>query len=123
MAIGMSNHVYCIVSAEINLSDIVRDFKKFTSKEILKAIGDHIQESRKEWLLHQFNYFGKKSKNNENQFWKHDNHPFYLYSNEMIEQKINYIHDNPVEAGFVNEPHEWRLSSANEQSPIKVLKF
>lgn len=30
------------------------------------------------------------------------------------------IHNNPVEAGFVNEAHEWRLSSANEQSPIKI---
>lgn len=54
------------------------------------------------------------------QFWKHDNHPFFLYSNQMIEQKINYIHNNPIEAGFVNNIGEWRLSSANEQSPIKI---
>ena len=52
-----------------------------------------------------------------------DNHQFYLYSNEMINQKVNYIHENPVEAGFVNFAHEWRLSSANENSPIKVLKM
>jgi hypothetical protein len=57
------------------------------------------------------------------QFWKHDNHPFYLYSNEMIDQKVDYIHNNPVVAGFVNDPHEWRLSSANEESPIKVENF
>jgi hypothetical protein len=37
-----------MVSANESLSNIIRDFKKFTSKEILKAIGDHIQESRKE---------------------------------------------------------------------------
>ena len=43
-----------------------------------------------------------------------------LRSNKMIHQKINYIHVNPVEAGFVNLPQEWRLSSANEQSPIKL---
>jgi hypothetical protein len=41
----------------------------------------------------------------------------------MIDQKVNYIHNNPVEAGFVNEAYEWRLSSANVYSPIKVLKF
>jgi REP element-mobilizing transposase RayT len=47
----MSNHVHCVVSAENNLSDVVRDFKKFTSKEIFKLINENTQESRKEWLL------------------------------------------------------------------------
>ena len=74
--------------------------------------GDNPQESRKELFLHQFNYYGKKSKYNENQFWKHDSHPFYLYSNELIQQKVNYIHNNPVEAGFVTDPIEWKYSSA-----------
>ena len=54
------------------------------------------------------------------QFWKHDNHPFFLYSNKVIQQKVDYIHNNPFEAGFVNQPQEWRLISANEQSPIKL---
>ncbi len=54
------------------------------------------------------------------QFWKHDNHPFFLYCNKVIQQKVDYIHNNPVEAGFVNKPQEWRLSSVNEQSPIKL---
>ena len=47
----MSNHVHCILSAENNLSDTVRDFKKFTSKEILKLVNENTQDSRKEWLL------------------------------------------------------------------------
>ena len=38
----------------------------------------------------------------------------------MMDQKMNYIHKNPVVAGFVNEAQEWRLSSANENSPIKI---
>lgn len=49
-----------------------------------------------------------------------DNHPFFLFSNKLIQQKVDYIHYNPVEAGFVNQPQKWRLSSANEQSPIKL---
>lgn len=57
------------------------------------------------------------------QFWKHDSHSFYLYSNKMIQQKVDYIHQNPVVCGFVNESFEWRLSSANPQSPIKVLEL
>jgi putative transposase len=120
----MPNHVHFIAdSYDGSLSNILRSFKSHTAKALMAAISDNPQESRKELFLHQFHYYGKKSKHNENQFWKHDSHPFYLYSNEMIDQKIKYIHKNPVEAGFVNEAHEWRLSSANEYSPIKVLKF
>ena len=59
----------------------------------------------------------------EKQFWQHDNHAFELYSNRIIDQKVDYIHRNPVEAGFVDEPHLWRLSIANENSPIKVLSM
>ena len=121
----MTNHIHFIAASENgSLSNILRDFKSFTATEIMDAISKNIQESRKEWLQAQFKNFGSKSPQKQiNQFWEHDNHPFFLYSREMIEQKVNYIHHNPVEAGFVNEPHEWRLSSANEQSPIKVLKF
>jgi putative transposase len=121
----MTNHIHFIAASENgSLSNILRDLKSFTATEIMDAISKNIQESRKEWLQAQFKNFGSKSPQKQiNQFWKHDNHPFFLYSREMIEQKVNYIHHNPVEAGFVNEPHEWRLSSANEQSPIKVLKF
>ncbi len=117
----MPNHVHFIAQSEAgSLTTVLRSLKSFTAKELMKAIGENIQESRKELFLHQFSYYGKKNKNAEMQFWKHDNHPFYLYSNEMIDQKIDYIHQNPVEAGFVNEAHEWRLSSANLLSPIKI---
>ena len=86
----------------------------------MSAIHDNIQESRKELFFHQFEYFGQKKKQGHLQFWKHDNHPFYLYSNTMIAQKPDYIHMNPVVAGFVNNPEDWRLSSANRDSPIKT---
>ena len=117
----MSSHVHFIASSENgSLTSILKSFKSFTAKAIRKEISENLQVSRRELFFHQFNYFGKKSKNGERQFWKHDNHPFYLYSNPMIDQKIDYIHNNPVEAGFVSEAHEWRLSSANQDSPIKT---
>jgi putative transposase len=121
----MTNHVHFIAASENgSLSNILRDFKSYTATEIMEAISKNIQESRKEWMQAQSKFYGSNSPQKQiNQFWKHDNHPFFLYSNEMIQQKVNYIHNNPEEAGFVNEAYEWRLSSANEQSPIKVLKF
>jgi len=109
----MSNHIHCMVSANDSLSHIIRDFKKFTSKEILKAIGDHIQESRKEWLLMIFKYHAKFNKRVEKfQFWTHENHAVELTSNEMIESRVNYIYQNPVRAGYVELEHEYIYSSA-----------
>lgn len=118
----MPSHVHFISYSENGeLSNILRDLKSFTAKQLIKSIEENQQESRKEWLLNKFEYYAKISPQEQKmQFWKHDNHPFYLYSNKMIQQKVDYIHFNPVEAGFVNQPHEWRLSSANEQSPIKL---
>lgn len=118
----MPSHVHFISYSENGeLSNILRDMKAYTSKELMKAIGENMQESRKEWMLNQFQFFGKISPQKQTmQFWQHSNHPFFLYTNKMIQQKVNYIHQNPVEAGFVNHAHEWRLSSANPESPIKL---
>jgi len=115
----MPSHVHFITASENG--SLSRDFKSFTAKKVMDAIEENPLESRKEWLIHQFEYFARISpQKQERQFWKHDNHPFFLYSNKMIQQKMDYIHFNPVEAGFVNEPHEWRLSSANQDSPVKT---
>jgi len=118
----MPSHVHFITYSENgSLSDLLRDFKSFTAKKVMEAIENNPQESKKEWLMNQFKYYGSISlQKQERQFWKHDNHPFYLYSNKMIQQKIDYIHYNPVEAGFVNRPQDWRLSSASEESPVKT---
>ncbi len=120
----MPSHIHFITYSENGeLSHTLRDLKAYTAKQILKAIEENPQESRKEWMLHQFEYYGSISPQKQKyQFWKHDNHPFYLYTPNMIKQKVDYIHDNPVEAGFVNQPNEWRLSSANEQSPINLTE-
>ena len=56
---------------------------------------------------------GSKNSNVKNyQFWQQNNQPIELWSNKVIDQKVNYIHDNPVEAGFVEEAHYWKYSSA-----------
>ena len=121
----MPSHVHFITDSENgHLSEVLRDLKSFTAKKLLEAIENNPQESRKEWMMRQFEFYVENSPHNQKkQFWKHDNQAFFLYSNKMIEQKVDYIHFNPVEAGFVNQPHEWRLSSANEESPIKTDKI
>ena len=111
----MSNHLHLIASAResAKLSDILRDFKKFTGRKLLEMISNHPQESRKEWMLHYFSYQGRRNANNRNfQFWQRDNHPVHLISPKWILQKLDYIHNNPVVAGLVEEPQHYLYSSA-----------
>jgi REP element-mobilizing transposase RayT len=112
----MSNHLHLIASAKnADLSDILRDFKKFTSKEIIRAIPNNKQESRKDWMLKIFGTEGQENSRNKNyQFWRQDNRPMELYSGQFIWQKLNYIHNNPVEAGIVEKPEHYLYSSAKD---------
>ena len=102
----MSNHVHLIASAEsgILLSDIIRDLKKYTSKQIEQAIRENPFESRKDWMLWMFKRAAEKNGNNKHfQFWQQDNLPIELYGYETLKQKLKYLHDNRVRAGIVYE--------------------
>ena len=112
----MSNHLHLILSAKNHdLSDILRDFKKFTSKQIIEAIQSNDHESRKDWMLKIFREEGMKNSRNKNyQFWRQDNQPQELYSPTFIFQKINYTHNNPVEAGIVERAEHYLYSSAKD---------
>lgn len=94
------------------MSAILRDFKKFTSRQILEAI-EKGNESRKEWLLHVFSYYARLNTNNRYyQMWIQDNHPIELVSPKVIWQKVEYIHNNPVKAKWVENPEDYLYSSA-----------
>ena len=73
-------------------------------------------------MLWIFKQAGKENPNNKNfQFWQQDNHPEELITNEFIDQKLNYLHLNPVQAGFVSEPEHYRYSSAVDYAGGKGL--
>ncbi|EKT3958666.1 transposase, partial [Flavobacterium psychrophilum] len=93
----MSNHIHMIVqSNEGNLSDLIRDFKKFTAKTILDKIQNE-PESRREWMLERFKLATESHSRNKNyQFWQYGNHPEEIYSNKFMWSKLDYIHLNPV---------------------------
>jgi len=54
------------------------------------------------------------SRNTNYQFWRQDNQPKECYSPAFTIQKLNYIHNNPVEAGIVDKPEEYVYSSARD---------
>ena len=112
----MSNHVHLIISAkEDNVSAVLGDFKKYTSKKIIKAIKEHPGESRSEWMLKIFKEAGEQnSRNDSYQFWIQYNQPKIIYSEAFAAQKPEYIHNNPVEAGIVEKSEEYIYSSARD---------
>ena len=112
----MTNHMHLLVKAEepAKLSDIIRDFKKFTSKKIVSVIQE-INESRKEWLLDKFAFMARKTSRAENyKLWKDDNHAILINSGKLFEQKLNYIHLNPVRQMIVPHEEDYLLSSAHD---------
>jgi putative transposase len=119
----MSNHMHLIASSKekFNLSDCMRDFKKFTSKKVVQAIQEN-NESRKEWMLDRFRFKGKYNpKIKEYQFWQEGLHAVELTSNKFMEQKLDYIHNNPVEADIVAKPEDYLYSSAIDYAGGKGL--
>lgn len=110
----MSNHVHLIIGTQkMTMQDILRDMKKHTSKAIIKSIAENPQESRKDWMLWMFERAGSRNPNNQKfQFWQQHNKPIELWNNEIMQQKLDYIHYNPAEAGFVAEPEHYTYSSA-----------
>lgn len=72
-----------------------------------------------------FKRAGKKKGNvKAYQFWQHHNKPIELWSIKIIKQKIDYIHSNPEESGFVINPEDWKYSSArNFQEDDTVLEI
>lgn len=129
---GMEIVAWCIMTSHVHLifrsnngqhpELLLGDFKRFTSKAIVQAIIDNPQESRKEFLLEHFRKAASQSSNVKNyQFWQHDNKPIELWSNPVIQEKINYIHQNPVEEGLVFKPEEYVYSSAVDYAGEKGL--
>jgi REP element-mobilizing transposase RayT len=123
----MTNHVHLIISSNTHkIEDIVRDLKKYTSKQIIAAIQENPAESRKEWMLNLFNYAGKNNSNNkEYQFWRQDYHPIELDTANKLNDRLDYLHENPVRSGLVWEPWHYKYSSAidyytNEHGLLKV---
>ncbi|MGV9011058.1 MAG: transposase [Flavobacteriales bacterium] len=111
----ISDHVHLVAAAGEGhaLPDILRDLKKYTASQILKAIAENKQESRKDWMLSIFAKAGKANVNNTHyQFWRQDNRPILLGSAAVCDQKLDYLHNNPVVEGYVEQAEEYIYSSA-----------
>jgi putative transposase len=110
----MSNHIHLIVQSDkVPLSDILRDFKKFTATAIIKAIANNPKESRKRWLL----WLLKKDE--RIWFWEEGYHGEEIYSKSFFDSKMKYIHLNPVRAGLVEKEEEYLYSSCGDLCGVR----
>lgn len=111
-------HLLCKATNGVILSDIIRDFKKHTSKKIIQTIIEK-PESRREWML---DYFKKScehlKRNQEYKVWQDGYHAEIVSSNYFIKQKIEYIHNNPVKDKIVTQPEDYYFTSARNYAEL-----
>ena len=99
----------------------MRDFKTFTSKAIAKQLAQG-NDSRKEWMLQVFKSEAYKIKRvSTYKVWQDGNHPVQLDTNKMLDDRLNYLHQNPVEAGIVINEEDYVYSSAKDYANQKGL--
>lgn len=134
----MTNHIHFIASHQVDsdhLWSVIRDFKRHTSKKVIAAVNENPSESRKKWLLEHFkeeNIMANDdascsiSKNGKSQgvgnegldtgsqhyhLWQRGYDKYCIYNIKHLRQKMDYLHANPVRAGIVFKPWEYRYSS------------
>jgi REP element-mobilizing transposase RayT len=111
----MPSHVYLIVSAkeEGDILEIIKDFKRHSSRELLKKIAKNSLESRKQWMLWLMGTEGRKRGNKKAfQFWQADDRPIQLSTDETTGALLKYLHDIPVVEELVAKPEHYLYSSA-----------
>ena len=104
----LDNHFHGILAAP-DLSGVLRDWKSFTAKQILRQL----EAEGRDWLLNQLQYYRSAHKLQNYQIWQEGSHPQAILSDEMMFQKLEYLHNNPVKRGWVVAPEHWRYSSAH----------
>jgi putative transposase len=113
----LENHIHFIASAD-DLANEVGDFKSYTARRIV----DFLRERQVHTLLEGLEYHKARHKTDRTfQVWQEGSHPEVIENEEMLRQKIEYIHQNPVKRGYVCDPTHWRYSSARNYAKIEEL--
>ncbi len=95
-----------------------KDIARFTSRELIK----YLTQNQVKPILDQFAFYKKVHKDDRAyQFWHEDVHPQWIQNTEMMMQKVEYIHHNPVKRGYVDKAEHWRYSSARNYAGSEGL--
>jgi len=111
-------HMICRADGDLTLSDILRDFKTFTSKNLINQITEET-ESRRDWMLEYFSKACAHLNRNQNfKIWQDGNQAKEIFSNAFLWEKLEYIHNNPVEDLLVEKPDDYVFSSARNYAEL-----
>lgn len=111
----MHNHFHLIAIGKM-LSDDVRNLKAYTAKRIIESL-----EARGRSYLRSEIKGANKRNRWEYQVWQEGFHPKQLFTSDIMTQKIEHIHNNPLKCGFVDVPEHWRYSSARNYAGVEGL--
>jgi REP element-mobilizing transposase RayT len=113
----LENHLHLVASAP-DLTNAMKSFKMFTARQII----DLLERSGPGVLLHQLKILKLAHKTeSEYQVWEEGSKPKEISGDNMMDQKLDYMHQNPVKRGYVDEPVHWRYSSARNYEGMKGL--
>jgi putative transposase len=113
----LENHLHWIARAE-ELSEKVGQFKSFTARRIV----DTLESRGFQTMLDELGFFKLRHKTGQtHQLWQEGNHPQQIQGDEVMLQKLEYMHNNPVRRGYVDDPVYWRYSSARDYAGSKGL--
>ncbi|MDP3840692.1 MAG: transposase [Methylococcales bacterium] len=113
----LENHLHLVVQADDLLAELPL-FKSYTARQLI----DYLKECHAERVLKQMAFFRKAHKlDREYQCWEEGSHPQLIQNAEMLRQKLDYIHFNPVKRGYVDKPEHWRYSSARNYAGLEGL--
>ena len=105
-------------SASSNLTKEIGIFKSFTARQIL----DYLQEKQRQHLLEQFHFYKAAHKEDRSyQLWEEGFHPVLIQNEAMLRERLDYMHNNPVRRGYVEDPRHWRYSSARNYAGMEAL--
>jgi REP element-mobilizing transposase RayT len=113
----LENHLHLIAQSN-DISKSMQKFKAFTAYELIKLL----EKQNIKTLLDQFAFYKKAHKDHTSyQIWEEGFHPQLIQTDAMMINKIQYIHENPVKRGYVDEARHWRYSSSRDYEGVKGL--
>ena len=113
----LENHVH-LIGAAPELPKAMQSFKSYTAKRIIDLLCEHGAQV----ILKQLRALKLRHKQeSEYQVWQEGSKPKQMRTPDMMRQKIEYIHQNPVKRGYVDDPVYWRYSSARNYAGLPGL--
>ncbi len=113
----LENHLHMVITSP-DPSKEIGDFKSFTARQII----DHLEAQGAATLLKLLRHLKPRHKTDRTyQLWQEGSHPQQIQNNDMMRQKTEYMHLNPVKRGYVDDAIHWRHSSARNYAGLPGL--